>query len=112
MKGIKVAIIIFSTLCVLAALVSVIGFAFYFYYGAMDMSADASGGGPVGLPYLFATMAGGAVGIYAAILAGVNAVVVLILALIRRRKEKRENSFCRSETVCEEKCHGNRKDRV
>lgn len=55
-------------------------------------------------------MAGGAVGIYAAILAGVNAVVVLISALVQRRKKKRENSFYRSETVCEEKCHGNKKD--
>ena len=40
------------------------------HYGAMDMRADASGGGPVGLPYLFAMMTGAAVGIYAAILAG------------------------------------------
>lgn len=88
MKGIKVAIIIFSALCVLTALFSIAGFAMYFYYGAMDMSADASGGGPVGLPYMFAMLTGGAVGIYAAILAGVNAVVVLILLLIRRKKIK------------------------
>lgn len=56
MKGIKVAIIIFSALCVLTALFSIAGFAIYFYYGA--------------------------------ILTGVNAVAVLILLLIRRRKIK------------------------
>lgn len=88
MKGIKVAIIIFSTLCVLTALFSIVGFVIYFYYGAMDMSADVSGGGPVGLPYMFAMLIGGTVGICAAILTGVNAVVVLILLLIRRRKIK------------------------
>ncbi|MGN1187639.1 MAG: hypothetical protein ACI4R6_04025 [Lachnospiraceae bacterium] len=88
MKGLKTAIIIFSVLCVLTAMLSVAGFAGYSYYGKMDMSADASGGGPVGLPYLFAMLAGGTVGIYAAILSGVNAVVVLILFLIRIRKSK------------------------
>lgn len=89
MKGIKVAIIIFSVLCVLTAVVSAGGFGAYFYYGSMDMSADASGAGPVGLPYIFAMLAGGVIGMYAAILAGVNAVVVLILVLIRRRKIKK-----------------------
>ena len=58
------------------------------HYGAMDMRADASGGGPVGLPYLFAMMTGAAVGMYAVILAWVNAVIVLILSVIRRRKGK------------------------
>ncbi|MGN0661130.1 MAG: hypothetical protein ACI4JX_05350 [Oscillospiraceae bacterium] len=88
MKGIKVAVIIFSVLGVLTALISIFGFAVYFNYGALDMSADASGGGPVGLSYLFAMLAGGAVGVYATILTCVNAVVVLILLLIRRRKIK------------------------
>ncbi len=86
MKGIKVSIIIFSVLCVVTTLVSVVGFAVYFYYGTMDMSADASGGGPVGLPYMFAMLTGGTVGVYAAILTGVNAIVVLILLLIRRSR--------------------------
>ncbi len=52
------------------------------------MSVDASGGGPVGLAYMFAMLTGGVVGIYAAVFAGVNAVVVLILLLIRRGKIK------------------------
>lgn len=88
MKGIRVTIIIFSTLCVLTTLFSIVCFAIYFYYGTMDMSADASGGGPVGLPYLFAMLIGGTGGIYAAILTGVNVAVVLILLLIRRKKTK------------------------
>ena len=88
MKRLKTAIIIYSVLCVLTAVLSVAGFAGYAYYGKMDMSADASGGGPVGLPYLFAMLAGGTVGIYSAILSGVNAAVVLILVFIRSRKSK------------------------
>lgn len=88
MKGIKVTIILFSTLCVLSDLFSIVGFITYFYYGAMDMSADASGGGPVGLPYMLAMITGGTVGIYAAILTGLNAVVVIILVLIRKRMSK------------------------
>ena len=89
MKGIKVARIIFGILFILTALLAIISFAAYFYYGAKDMSADASGGGPVGLPYMLAMLGGYAVGMYAAILASVNAVVVLILSLIRRRKMKK-----------------------
>ena len=60
---------------------SIVGFAIYFYYGTMDMSADASGGGPVGLPYLFAMLIGGTGGIYAAILTGVNVAVVYMQCL-------------------------------
>ena len=88
MKVIKAAIIIFSILCVLTALVSILGFAAYFYYGTFDMSADSSGGGPVGLPYMFAILTGGTVGMYAAILSGVNVIVFLILLLIKRIKFK------------------------
>ena len=88
MKGIKIAIKIFIVLSVVSALFSVVGFASYFYYGSSDMSADVSGGGPVGLPYLFAMLAGGSVGIYSAILAGINVIIVVILKLIRRKKSK------------------------
>ena len=65
MKGIKVARIIFGILFILTALLAIISFAAYFYYGARDMSADASGGGPVGLPYMLAMLGGYAVGMYA-----------------------------------------------
>ena len=88
MKGIKVAIIIFSVLGILSAMISIGGFTAYYYYGTMDISADASGGGPVGLPYMFAMMVGGTIGVYTAIFAGVSAIVVIILLLIRRRKIK------------------------
>ena len=74
MTGMKAAMIIFSVMCVLTALFSAGGFIAYFYYGAQDMSADASGGGPVGLVYVFAMLASGVVGVSAAML------------LIRKRK--------------------------
>lgn len=49
-------------------------------------SGDAFGEGPVGLPYIFAMLTGGAVGVYAAIMACVNAIVVIILLLIRKKR--------------------------
>lgn len=85
MKKLKIATIFFCALGVISAIISLIGFITYFNYQSMDMSADASGGGPVGLPYLFAMFGGGIVGIYAAISTGVNAIIVLILLLIRRK---------------------------
>ena len=88
MKGIKIAIKIFIVLSVLSALFSIAGFASYFYYGSSDMSADASGGGPVGLSYLLAMLAGGSVGIYSAILSGISAIIVVILMIICRKKSK------------------------
>ena len=84
MKKYKIAFSFFGVLGVISAIISIVGFIVYFYYGSMDISADASGGGPVGLPYMLAMLAGGAVGIYAAIFAGINAIVVIVLLLIKK----------------------------
>lgn len=89
MKKIRISLLIFSVLSVISAIISISGFVGYFYYRSMDMSADASGGGAIGLPYLLAMLTGGAVGIYAAIFTGVNIVVVILLLFLQRRKKKR-----------------------
>lgn len=92
MKKIRISLFVFAGLSVISAIISISGFVGYYYYRSMDMSADASGGGPVGLPYLLAMLAGETVGIYAAIFTGVNLVVVIILLFIQRRIKKRDAS--------------------
>ena len=86
----KIALIFFGVLGAISTIISIIGFIAYFQYSSMDMSADASGGDLVGLPYMLAMIAGEAVGIYAAIFAGINIIVVIVLLILKKLRSKKK----------------------
>lgn len=96
MRGIRITAIVFGALSISSALISIVGFITYFYYKTFELSADACGGGPVGMPYILAMLAGGTVGIYAAIIAAicmaVAAGLILIEKVINHKNSKKERS--------------------